>query len=334
MDSLWRKTFQMPEFEAPTSDIQTDVLIIGGGIAGLLCARQLADAHVDCALVEADRVCGGITSDTTAKITSQHGLIYDRLIRTFGIEKARLYLDANQQALRRYKDLCQEIDCDFIQQDAFVYSLQDQRALDVELESLHRLGFEASLSESLPLAFPIVGAVRFPEQAQFHPLKFAAHIARGLNIYEHTKVLELKPGQAITNHGRITAEKIIVATHFPLLNKHGGYFMKLYQDRSYVLALKNAPVMEGCTATRIRRDFPSEAGKICCCWAAEVIGPERRAAAGANWRHLPAVTTPPRRLKPAGRRRIACRWTACPTSVRIPKQRRISTWRPASTNGA
>ena len=182
MDSLWRKTFQMPEFEALTSDIQTDVLIIGGGIAGLLCARQLADAHVDCALVEADRVCSGITSDTTAKITSQHGLIYDRLIRTFGVERARLYLDANKQALRRYGDLCREIDCDFAQQDAFVYSLNDRRALDAEMEALHRLDFEASFSEKLPLPFPVAGAIRFPEQAQFHPLKFAAHIARGLNM--------------------------------------------------------------------------------------------------------------------------------------------------------
>ena len=272
MDSLWRKTFQMPEFEALTSDIQTDVLIIGGGI----------------------------TSDTTAKITSQHGLIYDRLIRTFGIEKARLYLDANQQALRRYKDLCQEIDCDFIQQDAFVYSLQDRRALDVELDALHRLGFEASFSESLPLAFPIVGAVRFPEQAQFHPLKFAAHIARGLNIYEHTKVLELKPGQVITNHGRITAEKIIVATHFPLLNKHGGYFMKLYQDRSYVLALKNAPVMEG-----MYRDADQK-GLSFRSWQNLLLlggGSHRTGKKGGGWSELEAFA---RRHYPAAR--IEARW--------------------------
>ena len=300
MDSLWRKTFQMPEFEALTSDIQTDVLIIGGGITGLLCARQLADVHVDCALVEADRICGGITSDTTAKITSQHGLIYDRLIRTFGIEKARLYLDANQQALRRYKHLCQEIDCDFIQQDAFVYSLNDRRTLDTELEALHRLGFEASFSESLPLAFPIVGAVRFPEQAQFHPLKFAAHIARGLNIYEHTKVLELKPGQTITNHGRITAEKIIVATHFPLLNKHGGYFMKLYQDRSYVLALKNAPVMEG-----MYRDADQK-GLSFRSWQDLLLlggGSHRTGKKGGGWSELEAFA---RRHYPAAR--IEARW--------------------------
>lgn len=154
MDSLWRKTFQMSEYEALTSDIRTDVLIIGGGIAGLLCARQLADANVDYVLVEADRICSGITSDTTAKITSQHGLIYDRLIRTFGIEKAQMYLEANQQALRRYGDLRREIECDFIQQDAFVYSLNDRRTLDAELEALHKLGFGASFAERTAFALP------------------------------------------------------------------------------------------------------------------------------------------------------------------------------------
>ena len=84
------------------------------------------------------------------------------------------------------------------------------------------------------------GAVKFPKQAQFHPLKFAAAIAKGLRIYEHTKVLELGPGTAVTDRGTVRAERIVIATHFPLLNKHGGYFLKLYQSRSYVLALENA----------------------------------------------------------------------------------------------
>ena len=92
MDSIWTKTVQLPQFDKLRSDLKTDVLIIGGGLAGVLCAWKLAQAGVDCALVEADRIGCGITKNTTAKITAQHGLIYDKLIREFGVERARLYL--------------------------------------------------------------------------------------------------------------------------------------------------------------------------------------------------------------------------------------------------
>ena len=106
MDSIWLQTAQMPAFDSLRSDLKTDVLIIGGGMAGLLCAYKLAQAGVNYALVEADRICGGITKNTTAKITSQHALIYDKLIREFGVERARLYLEANQAALEEYRALC------------------------------------------------------------------------------------------------------------------------------------------------------------------------------------------------------------------------------------
>ena len=245
MDSIWPQTAQLPKFDSLRSDLKTDVLIIGGGMAGLLCAHKLAQSGIDYALVEADRVCGGITKNTTAKITFQHGLIYDKLIREFGAEKARLYLEANRAALEEYRVLCRNIDCDFEEQDAFVYSRRDCRKLDRELEALARLGFPAGLVTKTPLPFPVAGAVKFPRQAQFHPLKFASAIAKNLRIFEHTKVLELGPGKAVTNGGTISAENIMIATHFPLLNKHGGYFLKLYQNRAYVLALENAQNVAG-----------------------------------------------------------------------------------------
>ena len=96
MDSIWTKTARLPRFAPLKNDLQTDVLIIGGGIAGLLCAYLLAEAGVDYALVEAKRICSGVTKNTTAKVTSQHGLIYHKLIREFGPQKAALYYRANQ----------------------------------------------------------------------------------------------------------------------------------------------------------------------------------------------------------------------------------------------
>ena len=244
MKSIWQDV-PTPHFPPLWGDVHTDVLIIGGGIAGLLCAHQLRSAGVDCALVEAKTICSGITQNTTAKLTSQHGLIYHRLCKDFGPEAAGLYLEANEKALDSYRHLCKTIDCDFEEQDNFLYSTQDRDKLEKEVSTVQALGFPAELAEDLPLPFPTAGAVKFPRQAQFHPLKFLSAIAEDLNIYENTTVQQLTKDTAITNRGKIHADSIIVATHFPFLNKHGSYFLKLYQQRSYCLSLENAPVPEG-----------------------------------------------------------------------------------------
>lgn len=245
MNSLWQQISELPGFESLNQDIKTDVLIIGGGMAGVLCAYMLCQAGVDYTLVEAETICSGITKNTTAKITSQHGLIYDKLIREFGREKARLYLEANQKGLQRYRKMCQNIDCDFEEKDAYVYSLDNRVKIEKEIAALKKLGFSAEFSDNLPLPFSVAGAVKFKKQAQFNPLKFISIISKGLNIYEHTAVRELIGLTAVTDHGRITAKKIIVTTHFPFLNKHGSYFLKMYQHRSYVIALENGANVEG-----------------------------------------------------------------------------------------
>lgn len=151
MDSIWIQTAERPRFAPLDRDLRTDVLIIGGGMAGVLCAYQLAQAGADYALVEAGRIGSGITKDTTAKINSQHGLVYDKLIREFGIETARLYLRANQEALGRFLDLCSEIDCDFEEKDAFVYSRNDRHKIEREVTAWERLGFPAAFASGLPL---------------------------------------------------------------------------------------------------------------------------------------------------------------------------------------
>ena len=283
MDSIWTRTADMPSFAPLEGDLKTDALVVGGGMAGLLCAYWLNRAGVDCALVEAGRLCGGVTGNTTAKLTFQHGLLYARLLREFGPERARLYLEANRGALRRFRELCQEIDCDFEEQDAYAYALSDRRKLDRELEALERLGFQAEFVRTPALPMPTAGAVKFPKQARFHPLKFAAAIAGGLRIYENTKVLELAPGRAVTNRGTVRAEHIILATHFPLLNKHGAYFLKLYQHRSYVLALKHAPAAGGMYVDEGERglSFRDEKGLLLLGG-----GGHRTGKKGGGWREL------------------------------------------------
>ena len=245
MGSLWEQTWEKPNFPAQDGDLSTDVLIIGGGMAGILCAYRLHCAGVPYVLAEAETICGGITKNTTAKLTSQHGLIYDKLISRFGIQRAKQYLAANQAALQAYRTFCRDMDCGFEEKAAYVYALDDRRKLQREVNALEKLGVPAEFTDELPLPFPVAGAVKFPNQAQFHPLKFVSGLAKGLRVYEHTRVRELIGTTAVTNHGRIRAEKILVTTHFPFLNKHGSYFLKLYQHRSYVIALQGAPDVDG-----------------------------------------------------------------------------------------
>lgn len=245
MKSIWEEYKERPVFDKLEQDIKTDVLIIGGGMAGLLCAYMLKNAGIDCVLVEAHKICSGITKNTTAKITCQHGLIYDKMISRFGEDFARLYMDAQMKALDEYRNLSKEIDCDFCEKDSFVYSKTDRKKMEDEVQALEKIGCHATFEENLPLPFSVSGAVKIKNQAQFHPLKFAFEIAKNISIFENTKVCELRPDGVITENGKIKAEKVIVATHFPFLNKHGSYFLKMYQHRSYVLALENAPQVDG-----------------------------------------------------------------------------------------
>ena len=243
-ESCWDRR-EIPRFERLNGDKKTDVLIIGGGIAGLLCAYWLERSGVDYILCEADRICSGITKSTTAKITSQHGLIYAKLVREFGVDKARLYFEANEDAVNEYRRICENIDCNFENKDSFVYSRNNLREIENELAAISKLGYRAEFAESLPLPFSTVGAVKFHGQAQFDPLKFAAHISEGLKIFEHSGIKELIGNTAITDMGKIEAEKIIVTSHFPFINKHGCYFVKMYQHRSYVIALEGAKEVDG-----------------------------------------------------------------------------------------
>lgn len=245
MKSLWTKDIVLPEFPTLKEDVKTDVLIIGGGIAGILTAFFLHKQGVDYILVEKSRICSGNTQNTTAKITFQHGLIYNKILKDIGTDSTRLYLNAHKSAFEKYEQFCKNIDCDYEKRDNYVYSVNSREKLENELEALEQIGYPAEFCERIPLPLKTDGAVKFTNQAQFHPLKFLSEISKNLNIFENTFVRELAGHSAVTDTGKIQTKNIIVTTHFPFINKHGSYFIKLYQHRSYVIALENAQEVNG-----------------------------------------------------------------------------------------
>ncbi|MGN0268656.1 MAG: NAD(P)/FAD-dependent oxidoreductase, partial [Lachnospiraceae bacterium] len=285
MRSLWTESCSIPGFPSLPGDAETEVLIIGGGITGVLCAYFLEQRGIRYILVERNRISSGVTEDTTAKITVQHGLIYHKLVDCFGIEAAALYFQANHNALKTYAELCADLDCDFEWKPSYVYSMDDRELLEKEADALRKLNLAYHLQDFTELPFDVAGAIRFDQQAQFHPLKFLAAIAEKRNIFEHTHVRELKKQEAITNHGTIRFQKAIFATHFPMDNKHGLYFLKLYQHRSCMIALERAPVFNGMYVDEDRKGMSFRSYKDRLLVGG---GGHRTGKDGGNWKELRA----------------------------------------------
>lgn len=247
MESLWRSTCSIPAYPKLHKDLTVEIVVVGGGLSGLLTAFFLQRAGKEVLLLEANRICGGTTEGTTAKITAQHGLIYNEIIKHRGEKAAKQYANAQQRAIGSYDGLVKslKIDCAFSRLSAYLYTLSPSNALRKECKAAERLGLPASLTTKNPLPFPIAQALQFEEQAQFHPLRFAAAIAKHLQIREHTRVTQIAEDHVLTENGKINAKKIIVCTHYPIKNTPGFYFARMHQSRGYVLALESAADVNG-----------------------------------------------------------------------------------------
>ncbi len=250
-ESYWIASTPETHYPKLDRDIQTDVAIIGGGIAGITTAYLLSVEGVKTVVLEADRILMGTTGHTTAKITSQHELIYDKIQTHVGKELARQYADANEAAIRLIEKIADEksIDCDFSHQEAYVYTQQDHNIEKIqdEVKAANQLGIEADYLEEIPLRIPVKAAIRFHNQAQFHPRKYLLPLAqeiteKGNAIYEKTRVIDIeKNGTYILTTGQgknVRAGKVILASHYPFLNKPGAYFTRIYVERSYIVAIK------------------------------------------------------------------------------------------------
>lgn len=241
MDSVWQQIPSATPRKQLCENRRTEILVIGGGMAGVLCARALQEAGKDVLLTEARQVGSGITAKTTAVLTAQHDFLYCDMGAKFGIQTAAAYLHANLDAVRQFRELAKEIPCDFEEISSMQFTIKEPGRLKKEILFLKELGFTAKWHSATSLPIPATGAAEYPGMGQFHPLKFLQGAAKTLDIYENSRVLQLHGTTAQLEHGSVKADKVVVATHFPFINRAGLYFMKLYQSRSYVLALENAP---------------------------------------------------------------------------------------------
>lgn len=249
--SYWMATTPKTSYPALEEDMKVDVAIVGGGMTGITSAYLLKKEGLRVAVIEADRILQGTTGHTTAKITSQHGLIYSKIKRYMGDERARQYAEANEAAINTISGLIksENIDCDFCQEQAYVITLADsyiQKVAD-EADAASSLGLKASYIENVPLPFKIKAAVRFDGQARFHPRKYLLALANkiegdGSFIFEHTRVVDISEGNpciVVTKNGkRVMADNVILASHFPCYDGMGFYFARMYPERSYALAVK------------------------------------------------------------------------------------------------
>lgn len=246
MISIWSQLCEIPKRKSLPGDMKTEVAVIGAGMAGVLIASVLQEAGRQVVILEENRIASGQTRNTTAKITSQHGMIYQKLIQTLGEDRARQYAQANEAAIREYRNIitANGIDCDFEERSAYVYGNHVEQ-LREEAEAASKLGLPASFAQDISIPVPAAGAVKFKHQAQFNPLKFLKAVSEKLTIYEHTAVRAVDGNLLDTAHGTVRAEHIVFACHFPFVNFPGMYFARMHQDRSYVLALEGAPQVDG-----------------------------------------------------------------------------------------
>ena len=250
--SVWKQDIVMKANEGIRHDTSVNTVVIGAGMAGILTAYLLQKKGIEAIVLEASRIGSGQTQNTTAKITSQHGLIYSKMTKMVNKKRAAGYALANEEAIDRYEQIirAENIDCEFQRLPAVLYSTDERntRKLKKEAEAARDLGIDAGYwnykdknSEMTEVPFAnmqIKGAVCFKRQAQFHPLKFLKAISQQLTIYENTPVFSVKGHTVITGGRKIEADHIVFATHYPFINVPGFYFLREHRERSYVLALR------------------------------------------------------------------------------------------------
>lgn len=251
--SFWKMTGEESTYPKLTKDIEVDVAVIGGGISGVLTAYLLAKEGKSVALIEALEVANGTTGGTTAKVSSQHQLIYAEMLAREGVEVARQFYEANEAGLKLIESLVEEydIECDFRMMDSYVYSQDGNNtaSLEKEAKAYEEIGIDGGMVDSVPLDFDVASALVMRKQAQFHPVKFIQGMVKefealGGKTFEQTRYMESekKKGKLVistdTDH-KVTCKQAVLATLFPMEDPHNFYVDNLKPVSSHLTAFKS-----------------------------------------------------------------------------------------------
>ena len=247
-ESYWLSTNDLPFFPKLNENIEVDVLIVGAGLTGITAAYLLSKSGKSVAVIEGSKILNGTTGFTTAKVTTQHGHVYQQLIDTFDVEKARLYYTAQNEALNFIEQTVSDLNikCDYEKVPAYIYA-DTEKGVEIvrkEMDAYQKIGIgPASLTKETELPYEVKEALKLENQGQFHPVKFAKalvdfSIENGVHFFEETRAKDLNLENVVetVDGHKIKAKKILVCSHFPFNDENGLYFTRLESNRSYVVA--------------------------------------------------------------------------------------------------
>ena len=331
--SLWVATAGTTGYPQLVADVEVDVAVIGGGVAGLTAALALKRAGQTVAVIEAARVGTGVTGHTTGKVTSLHRLVYSELAESHGNATARTYGQANQAALEHIARTVSEerIDCGFRRVANYTYA-ESQAALDLvrtEADLAARLGLPSSFTTDVPLPFPVRGAVRFDGQAQLHALKYLQGLAGAVDGTAASCSRRPGPWASGTAGRPWWTPSGVPSGHgtssWPRMCRSGtGDLRRAVLPAPLLHRRQPAPAGPALDATFISVDEPMRSILTVDVDGASYVltgGEGHRVSDGGDTaarypgsRPSPATASAPARPPTAGPRRTPCPWTGCPTS--------------------
>lgn len=249
--SYWNMTTERTAYPRLERSLETDVLIVGGGITGISCAYCLTQKGINPVVIEAGSICEGTTGNTTGKVTIQHDIIYSKIAEKHGGRFSKMYCDSQTEAVNFVRQAVKKesIDCQFKDNTAYVYASMegDLEIIRKEYEAAKSLGIDCEFVNNSDFPLQNYGMLGFKNQAVFHSVRYIDSLARiaasrGAQIYCNTKAYKVLNDDVITvccdSDIVIKARHLVMATQYPIYDGPNLFYTRLFPKRTYGIAIK------------------------------------------------------------------------------------------------